>query len=114
MFIREAFAQTAETLGAGAEMSSGMSGLIQFVLVILVIYFILIRPQQKRIKKHEMELQAIIVGTQVVVGGFLGKVVEISDGNKLTVELAEGVRVTVLRPYVSQVIFETPADTKKK
>lgn len=108
MFISQALAQTTEvaTQTAGAAPMSGM--LLQLILVVAIVYFILIRPQQKRIKKHEAELQAIIKGTKIVVGGLLGTVVEVQEDNKLLVELANGVRVTVLRPYVAQVFFETP------
>lgn len=108
MFISQALAQTTEVATQAAE-ATPMSGmLLQLILVVAIVYFILIRPQQKRIKKHEAELQAIIKGTKIVVGGFLGTVVEIQEDNKLLVELANGVRVTVLRPYVAQVFFETP------
>ena len=108
MFISQALAQTTEVATQAAE-AAPMSGmLLQLILVVAIVYFILIRPQQKRIKKHEAELQAIIKGTKIVVGGFLGTVVEIQEDNKLLVELANGVRVTVLRPYVAQVFFETP------
>jgi len=108
MFISQALAQTTEAATQAAE-AAPMSGmLLQLILVVAIVYFILIRPQQKRIKKHEAELQAIIKGTKIVVGGFLGTVVEVQEDNKLLVELANGVRVTVLRPYVAQVLFETP------
>lgn len=108
MFISQALAQTTEVATQAAE-AAPMSGmLLQLILVVAIVYFILIRPQQKRIKKHEAELQAIIKGTKIVVGGLLGTVVEVQEDNKLLVELANGVRVTVLRPYVAQVFFETP------
>ncbi len=115
MFISEAFAQTAETAASAAQTAPGMGGMIlQFVLIIGIVYFLLIRPQQKRVRQHEMELQAIIKGTKVIISGFVGTVVEVHDNQELLVELADGVRVTVMRPYVSQVIFDTPAKTKKK
>ena len=108
MFISQALAQTTEVATQAAE-AAPMSGmLLQLILVVAIVYFILIRQQQKRIKKHEAELQAIIKGTKIVVGGLLGTVVEVQEDNKLLVELANGVRVTVLRPYVAQVFFETP------
>ena len=114
MFISEAFAQTTEAAAQGAAVSPTGGMIFQLVFIVFVVYFILIRPQQKRIKKHEAELNAIIKGTEVIVSGLVGRVVEVKDDQKLLVEFADGVRMTVLRPYVSQVIFETPADTKKK
>jgi len=114
MFISEAFAQTAETTAQGAAVSPAGSMIFQLVFIVFVVYFILIRPQQKRIKKHEAELNAIIKGTEVIVSGLVGRVIEVKDDQKLLVEFADGVQMVVLRPYVSQVIFETPNATKKK
>lgn len=116
MLVSQAFAQTAQAV-SNQNMSTGsdmMSMAVQFILIILIVYFLLIRPQQKRIKQHEMELNAIIKGTKIIVAGLVGTVVEVLEDNKLCVELADGVQVTVMRPYVSQVIFDTPASTKKK
>ncbi len=116
MLISQAFAQTVQTATeAGASGSPDMMSMIaQFILIILIVYFLLIRPQQKRVKQHEMELNAIIKGTKIIVAGLVGTVVEVCKDNKLVVELADGVRVTVMRPYVSQVIFDTPAPSKRK
>ena len=114
MFISEAFAQTTEAATQGAAVAPAGSMIFQLVFIVFVVYFILIRPQQKRIKKHEAELKAIIKGTEVIVAGLVGRVVEVQDEQKLLVEFADGVQVVVLRPYVSQVIFETPNATKKK
>ena len=101
MFIPSAWAQTAAT-SATAGSVSGMA--VQFLLILFICYFLLIRPQQKRFKKHEAELNAIVKGVKVNVGGLVGKVVKV-EPLELTVELAKGVEVTVLRPYVTQVLF---------
>ena len=62
MFISEAFAQVTENaVQTGGSMSHMMT---QLVLIVFIVYFVLIRPQQKRIKKHEAELKAIIKGTK--------------------------------------------------
>ncbi len=103
MFISPALAQTVDA-AAGTSANSLSSMAIQFVLIILVCYFILIRPQQKRYKKHEAELNAIVKGVKVNVGGIIGKVVKV-EPLELTVEIADGVEITVLRPYVTQVLF---------
>ncbi|MDY6407224.1 MAG: preprotein translocase subunit YajC [Pseudomonadota bacterium] len=113
MWISSAVAQVAE--GAVATPTSSATGMIfQLVFIAFVFYFLFIRPQQKRIKKHEAELNAIIKGTQIIVGGLLGKVVSILDDEKLLVEFADGVQITVLRAYVSQVLFETPLKQQRK
>ena len=111
MFISSALAQVADgSTGAPTSTATGM--IFQLVFIAFVFYFLFIRPQQKRIKKHEMELKAIIKGTKIIVGGLLGKVVAVQDEEKLLVEFAEGVQIVVLRAYVSQVLFETPLNQK--
>lgn len=101
MFISPALAQTV----APAANTASLSGMaIQFLLIIVICYFLLIRPQQKRLKKHEAELNAIVKGVRVNVGGIVGKVVKV-EPLELTVEIAKGVEITVLRPYVTQVLF---------
>ena len=110
MLISSAWAQAVE--GAAAQTSATTSMIFNMVLIALVFYFLFIRPQQKRIKKHEAELKAIIKGTKIIVGGLLGKVVAVQDEEKLLVEFADGVQITVLRDYVSQVLFETPLNQK--
>ena len=112
MFISSAWAQAAETAQSVAQTSSTTGVIFQLVFIVIVFYFLFIRPQQKRIKKHEAELKAIIKGTKIIVGGLLGKVVAVQDEEKLLVEFAEGVQVIVLRAYVSQVLFETPLNQK--
>lgn len=103
MFISTALAQTAENVTAsnGASLSNM---LIQFILVIFICYFLLIRPQQKRFKKHEEQLNSIVKGVKVNVSGIVGKVVKV-EPLFLTVEVADGVEIKVLRPYVTEVLF---------
>lgn len=108
MLITPAFADTAATAPQGSMM--GM--LIQFILIIAILYFLLIRPQQKRIKKHEQELDSIKVGTRIVVAGLTG-VVKKADPMELQVEIAPNTVVTVLRPYVSQVLYDEKEVLKK-
>ena len=115
MLISPAFAQAAETVTQAEPVSQTSGVILQMVLLFAILYFLLIRPQQKRLRKHEAELKAIIRGTRIVVNGLLGTVVEIRGDDKLLVEFADGVQIEVLRPYVSQVITESsPLDKKKK
>ena len=88
--------------------STGQSGaLMQFlplVLIFVVFYFLLIRPQSKRAKEHTAMIAALENGAEVVTsGGILGKVVELGD-QFLTVEIADGVKVKVQRHTVTQVL----------
>ena len=111
MWISSAWAQGVEnTAAASASSISGM--IIQFVLIIVVCYFLLIRPQQKRYKKHEAELNAIVKGVRVNVDGIVGRVVK-AEPLELKVEIAPGVEITVLRPYVTQVLFNEDELLKK-
>lgn len=110
MFITSAMAQTAEAVPSATGDMSTM--IIQFVLILVIVYFLMIRPQQKRYKKHEAELNAIVKGVHVNVSGIIGKVVKV-EPLELTVEIANGVEIKVLRPYVTQVLFNEDEVSKK-
>lgn len=96
------------TAAAQAQAPAGQTGaLMQFlplVLIFVVFYFLLIRPQSKRAKEHTAMVAALETGAEVVTsGGILGKVVELGD-QILTVEIAEGVKVKIQRHTVTQVL----------
>jgi preprotein translocase subunit YajC len=92
---------------AAQAQSSPQSGLMSFlplVLIFVVFYFLLIRPQTKRAKEHRAMVAALEVGAEVVTnGGILGKVTELAD-QFVTVEVAAGVNVKVQRQAISQVL----------
>lgn len=92
--------------GAGAAPDAGsviMQQLIMFVPIILIFYFLLIRPQQKRAKEHREMIGAIAKGDTVVTsGGLIGKVFKV-DESELTLELADNVRVRLVRSMVVDV-----------
>jgi preprotein translocase subunit YajC len=96
---------TAQAQATGA--APGGSALMQFlplILIFVVFYFLLIRPQTKRAKEHREMVAALEVGAEVVTnGGILGKVTAISE-QFLTIEIADGVNVKVQRHTVSQVL----------
>ncbi|GJL97268.1 MAG: preprotein translocase subunit YajC [Hyphobacterium sp.] len=87
-----------------------MGALIQFaplILIFVVFYFLLIRPQQKRMKDHREMVAALSKGDEVVTaGGVVGKVVKVDEG-ELQVEIATGVKVRVMRATVSEVRSRT-------
>lgn len=103
MFITEAMAATEAT--AAATEPSPMAGfIVQLILVFLIFYFILIRPQQKRMREHEAMLNAIQPKDEVITGGGIyGKVVK-AEGDILTVEIAENVKIKVSRSSVKDVV----------
>jgi preprotein translocase subunit YajC len=96
-----------EAIYAQAAPSSAFEALnsliVPTVLIIGIMYFLMIRPQQKRLKEHQAMIAAIRRGDTVVTsGGILGKVTKVDD-QELQVEIAEGVRVKVVRGTVSEV-----------
>jgi preprotein translocase subunit YajC len=93
----------AQATGAPAQPSALMQ-FLPLVLIFVVFYFLLIRPQTKRAKEHRAMVSALEVGAEVVTnGGILGKVTEVSE-QFLTVEVAPGVNVKVQRHAVAQVL----------
>ena len=97
--ISNAWAQTAPASGPG-----GLMQMLPLLLIFVVFYFLLIRPQTKRAKEHKAMVAAIATGDEVVTsGGILGKVTDVGD-QFLTVEIADGVRVKVQRHTVASVL----------
>ena len=103
MFISQAFAQTAPAATSGGAESTLFS-LLPLVLMFVVLYFIMIRPQMKRQKEHKAMVEALAKGDEVVVGGgVLGRVSKLGDAF-LHVEVANGVELQVQRAAVVQVL----------
>ncbi|MEP2530958.1 preprotein translocase subunit YajC [Shimia sp.] len=88
-----------------------MEALAQFMPLILIfgiMYFLLIRPQQKKAKQHQAMVDALRRGDQVVTqGGLIGKVVKVKDENEIEVEVADGVKVRVVQSTIAQVLSKT-------
>ena len=102
MFITEAFAQDAA--GGTSAMGSSLEMLLLFAPLMVVWYFLLIRPQRNQMKKRNETHANIRRGDQVVLGsGVVGKVTKVVDEKELEVEIAEGVRVRVVRTFVAEV-----------
>jgi preprotein translocase subunit YajC len=100
VFISSAFAQTA----AGGDVQSSLMSMLPLVLMFVVLYFVMIRPQMRKQKEHKAMIDALAKGDEVVTaGGLLGKVTKIGD-NTLSVELAQGVEVQLQRGSVVQVL----------
>jgi len=102
MFISPAYAQ------AGGGLGGGFEAFLPLILIFVVFYFLLIRPQQKKAKQHREMLAAIRRGDKIVTnGGILGTVTKVIDENELMVEIAEGIRVRVQRSLVAGVRSKT-------
>jgi len=92
-----------------------MDAFSQFVPLILIfgiMYFLLIRPQQQKMKEHKKMVESLRRGDQIVTqGGLIGKVSKVKDDNEVEVEFAEGVKVRVVRSTIAQVMSKTdPAE----
>ena len=105
MFISDAFAQTAAATGAGSSIAVNV---IQILLIFLVFYLLLIRPQQKKMKQHEEELKAIKVGDEVMTAGGLYASVRAVNGDELTLEISKGVEVKAHRFTIREVLLDKP------
>jgi len=105
VLISSAYAQTAPAAAAGGgDLMSSLGGMLPLVLMFVVLYFIMIRPQMKKQKGHRAMIEALAKGDEVATaGGVLGKVTRINEST-LHVEIAEGVEVQVQRSAVSQVL----------
>ncbi len=87
--------------GAAAPPGGGLISFLPLILIFAIMYFLLIRPQQKRMKEHQAMLAAVKKGDRVVVGGLIGTITKTIGDDELQVELAEGVRVKALRSGVA-------------
>jgi preprotein translocase subunit YajC len=106
VFISEAFAQAAPAATAAADSSpfGGITGMLPILLMFVVLYFVMIRPQMKRQKEHRTMIEALGKGDEVVTtGGMLGKVTKMGE-SFLTIEIASGVEIQVQRSAVVQVM----------
>ena len=104
MFISSAFAQTAPAAAGGGDIGSSLMSMLPLLLLFVVLYFVMIRPQMKRQKEHKAMIDALAKGDEVAtVGGLLGKISRIGD-TTLGLELASGVEVNLQRSAVVQVL----------
>ena len=103
MFATPAFAQV------GGDAASAFTSFIPLILIFAIMYFLLIRPQQKKVKEHQKMVDALRRGDQVVTqGGVKGKVTKVfDDEGELEVEIADGVRVRVVRNTIVTVLSKT-------
>lgn len=105
MLISSAFAQTAPAATAsGGGFMSQLGGMLPLVLMFVVLYFVMIRPQMKRQKEHRAMIDALAKGDEVATaGGLLGKVTKLGD-SYVGVEIANGVEIQLQRSAVVQVL----------
>ena len=103
MFISNAYAQT-----GGAGQPGILESILPLALIFVIFYFLLIRPQQKKMKQHREMVSNVRRGDKVVTGGgIVGTVSRVSDDGEVTVEIAEGVKVKIVRDTISAVVSKT-------
>ena len=102
--ISDAFAQAAPAAAGAESPLSAFTSMLPLVLMFVVLYFVMIRPQMKKQKEHRAMIEALAKGDEVVTaGGLLGKVAKLGDSN-LGLEVANGVEVQIQRSAVVQVL----------
>ena len=104
MFVSPAYAQAAGDAGAGALIAN----FLPLILILGIMYMLLIRPQQKKMKQMKAMIDALRRGDQVLTGGgIVGKVIKVGDDGMVEVEIAEGVKVKVMKHTITQVMSKT-------
>ncbi len=106
MLISPAYAQAA---GGGF---GSFTSIVPLILIFVIMYFLLIRPQQKKVKQHRAMVEALRRGDQVQTqGGLIGRITKVKDEGEVEVEIAQGVKVRVVRSTIAHVI--STADDKE-
>ena len=106
MFVTPAFAQAAGTGGA----ASAITSFLPLILIFGIMYFLMIRPQQKKMKQHRALIEGLRRGDQVVTsGGIVGKVSKVQEDGFVEVEIADGVKVKVVKATITTVLNKTEA-----
>lgn len=103
MFITPAYAQA-----AGGDTTGLLTSLVPFILIFGIMWVLLIRPQQKKAKEHRAMVDNLRRGDQVVTaGGMIGKVMKVKEDGEVEVEIADGVKVRVVRATITTVLSKT-------
>ena len=105
MIINLAYAQATQATGG----QGFLIQLLPLILIFVVFYFLLIRPQQKRVKQHKEMISSLKVGNQIITsGGMVAKIIKIDDESFITIAISEGVNVKVKRDTITEVIVSAP------
>lgn len=108
MFVTPAYAQTA---GGGADV---FFNILPLVLIFVIMYFLIIRPQRQQAKQREQSLAAIRRNDTIVTGGgVVGKVTKVVDDSEVEVEISKDVKVRVARAYIAEVRVKGEATATK-
>ena len=103
MLASPAFAQA-----AGGATGGGLGSFVPLILIFVIMYFLMIRPQQKKMKEHRAMVEGLRKGDHIVTqGGILGKVTKVGVDDELEVEIAPGLKVKTMKHTTSQVLNKT-------
>ena len=101
MWITPAYAQGASPFGGEGGM---LMSLLPFVLIFVIMYFLILRPQQKRVRQHQDMVKNVRRGDTVVTnGGLIGKVTKVIDDDQIEIEIADDVRIRQMRAMLTEV-----------
>ena len=105
MFFTPAYAQAA---GGSVGTMGGLAGIIPFILMFVIFYFLLIRPQQKRMKEHKKMVENLRRGDQVITaGGIHGKVTKVGQEDEAELQIADGVKIRIVKSTIANVVSKT-------
>jgi len=115
MFISDSFAQAAENATAAAPDFS-FTSFVPLILIFAVFYFLIVRPQTKKMKDHQAMVNNLKVGNKVVTnGGIIGVVKDVNEKeNQVEIEIADGVNIKILKNFVTDLVDEKKIEEKKK
>ncbi|MBU2890862.1 MULTISPECIES: preprotein translocase subunit YajC [Celeribacter] len=103
MFVTPAYAQA-----AGGAAGNPIMQFLPLILIFAIMYFLMIRPQQKKMKEHRAMIEAVRRGDEVVTaGGIMGKVAKVREDGFVDVEIADGVKVKVQKATLASVVSKT-------
>jgi preprotein translocase subunit YajC len=107
MFITQAYAQGFSLFGGSGGTGDGSSmvmSLLPFALIFVIMYFLILRPQQKRVKSHQELVKNVRRGDTVITnGGLIGKVTKVIDDDQIEIEIADDVRIRQMRGMITDV-----------
>jgi preprotein translocase subunit YajC len=88
----------------GGDLMTNLGGLLPFILIFVIMYFLILRPQQKRAKQHQEMVKNLRRGDNVITsGGLVGKVTKVVDDDQVEIEIADGVRVRQVKSMIADV-----------
>ncbi|NBV05842.1 MAG: preprotein translocase subunit YajC [Proteobacteria bacterium] len=115
IFVSDAFAQTSEVAAAATSPEFSFTSFVPLILIFAVFYFLIIRPQSKKYKDHQLMVDSLKVGNKVITsGGIIGVIKEVdTKENLFEVEIAQDVTVKVIKSHVADIVKKEEKKTKK-